>query len=1485
MACVDKNNKLYYNLTKITGDEKKAQDLYSRIMNPEFLSDYKIKIGKDGVPNFHDVYKKANLKTVLNDEKYINVLNKDLGAKTLRNTQENVGILGEEVTRFNNSNKMKEFVAVIEKDGDTISSKVVRKNYKTDLLSKKIKTNTDLNNFLISKLSEVGVGVGEITELERRRGIAGVTEFDRAKDATNGIVNLIRISNDKAGMEALPEEFAHFALEAIGESNNLVSRLYNSLSDEVVQIALGDEYEQYVEEYNGDFEKLRKEAAGKMLAEYIKADYTGANIPLINRVFDAIKDKFRDIDEKKLREALIDLDATLTKAAKEILHTQLLNEVGLVNITENSSKLYSLKVEEFDKEKGIQVDDEEEVYEDDDDDYEVVDDEDDDVSEGQVVDFDQNQGFSEDEVEVVEEDEDVEYEMDEDEGDYEVDSEDDDEVEYIEEDEDYDVDDDEVDYEEINARISRSKIDVVNLREQFKKDCEEIAEALKTKIGFELKAIKDVFTNIESSLTKRKKINEKRGQKDNMTYSDQKIRDYIYRHKNMLGNILNFIYQSIETLNQDWNYYENTKASDINGKCNQLLIFSNTIKSLEYILNSTDIQNIMDVSVMSFEGDGDNNIVKLISKYAEKLSFSLKQAQNFVQNEEMALAKSFLKEKFGDTFEIPMTLSDSQVLTVDNELANDKQVDVSWMTRMFSSLANSPSMILKMVDQIVKRSNDNRRNKVFEERRKIIALGKKYVDETGSADFDWLYETDESGARSGYYISDMNMGEYDKYYKEVVLDQKDSWLVDGELNSEEYKRVMNEFNKVAEEHNGFRNTKWDRLTKVQKEFAIEFQKMKMELDEKMHSEVHNATEEEEFWDEIEEEDFWFGNDRKKAKEEFKKKKRSLRTVKIGKSLINKLKTSKGIKSAMKEIGQAFKEMFVKTSKDTELAQDNAYLTDFEGKRVYDIPKMFTRLGENETEENMSMDPISTLIAYADASENRYEKLQITGMIDVITDVINRRRLADDSKGKKIFKKLKTTFGEFELPITVNGDQSNIAKMLQDYKESQIYGMWNNDMGNIAGTNISKDKVLNAALSQTALTGMALNVLGGISNVDTGRAMMRIESIAGEFFNLKDVAKADVLYAKEIGGVIADAGELIKSTKLGVFIEQFNVLQEYETEVLHTEFDTNRFARCCSEQGLFILNNLGEHYLQTRTALSVAMSTKLKNKDGKEITLYDAMELVDIDSKHPEYGKKIALKEGVTLPDGSEIGDVTEYLNKFTHRVQALNQRMHGIYNYEDRCAAQRYAVGRMFYQFRKYIPVSIHRMFGKAQYNFDLNAPTEGYYRTFGKMLMKIYKEAKSQQCSIFNTGVWKNMKDWERKNCIRSIVGMSQTLLIYGAVMITEALMGDNPKQSYWALKLMNYRYRRLYSELAAFTPSLGMINEGLKIIDSPFAACRILDKNLEFLEVVKPWNWTEDAIIEQGKYKGKYKGQKAVLQMLPVYNAMLNIFDPYEATKFYKQ
>lgn len=1489
MSCVNTtNNKLYYNLSNLCDTEAQARELYAKIMNPEFIKDYKLKLDKNGIPSFRDVYRKAKLNRHLKDEKQIKYLETILQPRTLKSTPENIDMLGNEVTIFNSQNEMSDFVAVIDAEDGTVTSKIVKRNYNTDLQSRKIKTNTDLNNYLKSKLAEIGVSVGAITELERRRGIAGVTEFDRAKDAATGIVELIRISNDEKGAEALPEEFSHFALEAMGENNQLVNRLYNIIDDEIIMMELADQYYDYYDRYNGDETALKKEVAGKLLAEYIKAEYTGQSGNLMERVFNAIKDKFSQLDEMEIRKKVIDLDATLTQASKEILHTDLLKELGLRNI-QPSNSLFNLNPKEMDmsdidsllmgglppvqedntERKGSGIED-------------AI------ASMGLSEDFGFGKSSETEPIEV------PNINMD----DYQV-------PEMPEIGEIPEIPDgvfDPVDFSAMDAlfaeantgnidigntfsdlidtnnSIKSNLIDIKELKKSFDEDVKNLIDDLNTE--GELNKITKMFINIESSLSKLNNLNRSKGYTDDRFANKEAIERYVYKTKNMLGNLLNFVYNSIDNLNKAWDMYDSHSGSrNINSRCNYLLVFSNTVKALDYVLNTTDTQNLYNVIATEFSSESDRKIKAVLNKYITSLSHNINLAKQFIKGEEVVLAKSFLSEKFGDTFEIPMTLSKDQVLTLDDELTGKNIKDVGYTTRFMSSLGNSPSMILKMVDQIVKSSNDNRRNKMFETKRKIIALGREYVNATGSDDFGFMYAKDSDGKRTGYYVGEMDYAEYDKYYEEMVLSRKDEYIIDGEFDKEAFKPIIREFEAFMKSRNYFHSSEYDRLNDAQKDFLGKYIALKTDLDRQMFYEQTITGEPDDIFSQF---GIDFGNNLLN-KEKFKDEKRAHKTIKIEKSLINKLKSSDSLKEGIEQIKRALKETVTKTSSDTDLIDDKnkAYMTNFEGDRVYDIPALFTTMQEDESEENMTTDPISSLIAYGDAAENRYEKMQIISIIDVLKEVVNQREVMPS--GEEIaFQKLKTHFGEFEIPPTIKGKNSNISKMLDDYLESQVYGMWNVDLGNFNGTNISKSKMVDLALSQTALTGMALNVLGGISNVATGNSMMRIESICGQFFDIKDVAKADIEYAKNIGNVILDAGELVKNNKMSVFIEQFNILQEYEQEIAHTEFDTNNFMRCCSEQGLFILNNLGEHYLQTRTALSVAYSTKVKDKDGNEIPLWEAMELRDIDPEHPEYGKKIFLKEGVTDTNGNAIEDVTEYFNKFARRVTAINQRMHGIYNYEDRCAAQRYAIGRLFYQFRKYIPVSIQRRFGSAQYNFDLDSPTEGYYITAGKFMKKLYTELKQRRASI--ASVWDSMNKWERQNCIRASVEMAQTLIIYASFNALEYAMGDKKKDNPWAAKMLDYQLRRLYNELGAMTPSLGMLSESLKIIESPFAACRILDKDIEFLEILNPWNWTDDAIIKQGKYKGHTKGAKAALQILPVYSAMINTFDPYEATKFFK-
>ena len=111
-----------------------------------------------------------------------------------------------------------------------------------------------------------------------------------------------------------------------------------------------------------------------------------------------------------------------------------------------------------------------------------------------------------------------------------------------------------------------------------------------------------------------------------------------------------------------------------------------------------------------------------------------------------------------------------------------------------------------------------------------------------------------------------------------------------------------------------------------------------------------------------------------------------------------------------------------------------------------------------------------------------------------------------------------------------------------------------DEGTFGKTTIDKGKVANFVNRVTSLNSLALNVLSGISNVATGKVMMRIESFSGEFFHEKNTIKADKNYGKELPAFLAQLGERVKTNKLALWDELFNVMQEYEQNTREVNFD-------------------------------------------------------------------------------------------------------------------------------------------------------------------------------------------------------------------------------------------------------------------------------------------------------------------------------------------
>lgn len=58
-------------------------------------------------------------------------------------------------------------------------------------------------------------------------------------------------------------------------------------------------------------------------------------------------------------------------------------------------------------------------------------------------------------------------------------------------------------------------------------------------------------------------------------------------------------------------------------------------------------------------------------------------------------------------------------------------------------------------------------------------------------------------------------------------------------------------------------------------------------------------------------------------------------------------------------------------------------------------------------------------------------------------------------------------------------------------------------------------------------------------------MQRIEAVAGQFFNYKELVKADAEYGKCMGSFLSESGKRIKSNKLSLFDELFDIKQTFD----------------------------------------------------------------------------------------------------------------------------------------------------------------------------------------------------------------------------------------------------------------------------------------------------------------------------------------------------
>lgn len=1328
-------------LSYLANNRAQAVRIYQITKSQEFIQGWNPKLTLDGnnEPTLRSLLQKTNLSKYITEQMVLERLNRDIGyykrgmdrpALWIKNP-ENYTKLTEKARRFNqNSEFSDEYVARIvdipdwESDRVFMGVRVEKRNKLNSLSADKMEYNESLNERLRDILSSHGVTVGSLTELERRMGINGVTDFDQAKTAAEGMVELIRIAEGSRGEKALPEEFAHFALEAMGSDNPLVNRLVNLIvSKNLASEIIGEDYEEYSSLYNNDEIKLAKEAAGKLLAKHLLQEEAIPAKPyktLLERVISSIKNFFRGLSASSIQRAMRQADKAFGSLARDILDGNLDDVMDIKNITESSK------------------------------------------------------------------------------------------------------------YFNTSERVARDK------------------KLLQSIIDNELKRLKVYETRNPNSTfgaNQRLLIDQLE-----VSLIENQEMEGIYSFAEHTLNLLGKLDARLTAI-------QNTSGASLNEKAKVLRDVRNYLYSYKHIVD--DIK----AALIDEERYTDNRWGERARVTMDNVTSLLGDLFINYNNASMPLFVSFIKPFVGEGITVPFGKWKGKTIQAE-DLVKIADEDISFFDRWLDSMADSSDYMLKVMDQAVKKSKENARLQTIDVMKQLQAATIK-LEQAGVKTTDWMFERGSDGKLTGNYISEINQGLFKEKVREMFqrLNEKYGRNPVGD-DAQAYRRERQAwFDTNMEMVNGkkvpklsiYGSKEFRSLSQAQREYYNTVMGIKAQLDSYLpdkYTTLYNA-------------------------------------VKIRKDLLERVKASSGVKSGASQIWENIKDQFIRRSDDTEFG-DRATVKDFEGNEVQVLPIYFTKLKDGESANDISTDIVGTLTAYAAMANDFNEMNKIIDVLELGRDIIRDPDLFKIRKtrgGKPLTEKFIALGRKVENIVTKESGERRIVERLNDFFEMQVYGRYMADEGTFGDTKIDKGKVANFVNRMTSLNTLALNVLSGISNVATGKVMMRIESLSGEFFSERNTIVADREYGKAMPTFLAELGNRVKTSKLALWSELFNVLQEYESDVREVNFDRKTwFSRMGNSSALFFMNNAGEHWMQHRTSLALADAYKMKAPDGKIVSLWDAMEVVYIDPNNKALGGKLQVKQGYTKEDGTEF--TKDDIIKFSRKTAAINQRMHGIYNKLDRSAVQRLAIGRMGVMFRKWIKPSLNRRFKSATYNFDMEAWTEGYYRTTGRFLTQLAKELKEGQFALVAN--WKNLTNTEKANIKRALTEVGHFLAV---ALILGLMDWSDDKDRPWLVKMTEYQARRLYTELGSMIPGPQMVREGLKIVKSPAAGVNTIEDTLDLIGLMNPYNYEtfagEDALLKSGRYKGESRAVRLFYEspIIPMNKTIYRGLHPEDGIPFFKQ
>lgn len=927
--------------------------------------------------------------------------------------------------------------------------------------------------------------------------------------------------------------------------------------------------------------------------------------------------------------------------------------------------------------------------------------------------------------------------------------------------------------------------------------------------------------------------------------------------KKYVSGILHFLSESLGQISQLQKELTRLTKKDIREESdlNKIRSISYTLRSIKEFNNA--YSNIIEqlTTLPSILEEGEINIseedAQKIAEQATKIQLVINNINNNYKKLRFNTVYNFLKLYWGADKKINVGGKKYVVIQEKDEEGNivEKKVeivtlsmimnlafkDINGIDRWVSSLSDASDPMLSLVAKAVKSAHLRRDATLNKIAIGIRAAHKKLADAGYTTDF--MYERDEKGKLTGRLISDIDFIKFNKERNAYIESLKKKGLKSYVIKSkiEAWDRRHTELVKLK----GSSTERYEKLpiksmystnvlsglSKAQRDYYDTMIQAKILMEDQIperYASTYNA-------------------------------------VQISKDMTEVVTDNLGSpRKALKLIADRTKSNFIRKVDDTGFGDSSKTILDFNGNPVERLPVYYTKPLENT--EMLSTDFTASILAYSSMAINYGEMNKIIDVLELTRDLIHDRDVQQTSGDNRLIESYKVLHKKFSKSYVKPGNKTNIGDRIDDYYESVIYDKQKKDEGTVTikGKSIDVAKSLDSIKSYTGAVGLGLNLFSAISNVTVGKMQIWIESLGGEYFNVKNALVSKKNYYKDLPEYLAELNSVQKTNKMALLIDKFDALEEFYNSLQHEGYYKGAISRIIGKTNLFMLNNMGEHYLHTRTMLAMLDAYKVK-LDGKEISLYDAMEVVEKDGEY-----SIEIKEGVTKLNGEPITEVD--IDNLKMKIGKVNQSLNGAFNDADKGAIHRYALGRMAMQFRQWMPAHYSRRFASPYYDAELDQYREGYYRTLGRFSLELLKDiARAKFQFAINS---KNLSEHEKANLKKALSEIAMFLMLSGIIM----MMGPaKDRKGVWYERMILYQLKRMQLETGASTPvNLGFFKNIFTILKSPAPSIQSFNNLLDILAF---WNIFNE--IESGRYKGWSEYERDVTKVIPVYGQIRKVFD----------